>query len=357
LIEYLDKTGAILGIVLILFVLIYLLILFILMIRFLEQTRKMVERNFILRWEERIFDYLSTDKTPHDIIRLFNRYGYKYVLPFLRSYLLSLKGSDKDKLMKLITDTELFDYIHSQLKSVRKRKIVFGAYYLGLAKSDGAVNELKNKLKYNDEHVFVTCAMSLARINVVDALNDIFSGIEKFKGLTRDTFLSILLAYDDPVCDNLTKRLEVETSTKIISIIITTLRHFKYLAAAPTVMGILSKETNKELIIEILKYLGEVEYIDASKELEFYLQSPDPEIKTEAIKAVKKIGDTSLEDKIWELIKDENRNVKVSAAEALYEISDKSRGRLKNVMETMPDSLESSIARMIFEQSAIRLAL
>jgi hypothetical protein len=292
LIEYLDKTGAILSIVLILFVLIYLLVLFILMIRFLEQTRKMVEKNFILRWEERIFDYLSTDKTPHDVIRLFNRYGYKYILPFLRSYLLTLKGSDKDKLMKLITDTELFDYIHGQLKSVKKRKIVFGAYYLGLAKSDGAVKELKNKLKYNDEHV---------------------------------------------------------------SIIITTLRHFKNLAAAPTVMEILSKETNKELIIEILKYLGEVEYIDASKELEFYLQSPDPDIKTETIKAVQKIGDTSLESKIWELIKDKNRNVQVSAAEAMYDISDKSREQLKNIEHKMPNTIESSIARMIIEERAIQV--
>jgi hypothetical protein len=325
------------------------------MIRFLEQTRKMVEKNFILRWEERIFDYLSTDKTPHDVIRLFNRYGYKYILPFLRSYLLTLKGSDKDKLMKLITDTELFDYIHGQLKSVKKRKIVFGAYYLGLAKSDGAVKELKNKLKYNDEHVFVTCAMSLARINAIEALDDIFVGIEKFKGLTRDTFLSILLEYDYHVCDNLTKRLEVETSKKIKSIIITTLRHFKHLAAAPTVMEILSKETNKELIIEILKYLGEVEYIDASKELEFYLQSPDPDIKTETIKAVQKIGDTSLESKIWELIKDKNRNVQVSAAEAMYDISDKSREQLKNIEHKMPNTIESSIARMIIEERAIQV--
>jgi hypothetical protein len=354
LIEHLDKTGEILGIVLILFVLIYLLVLFILMIRFLEQTRKMVERNFILRWEERIFDYLSTDKTPDDVIRLFNRYGYKYILPFLRSYLLTLKGADKDKLMKLITDTELFDYIHTKLKSVNKKKIVFGAYYLGLAKSDGAVKELRNKLRYNDEQVFVTCAMSLARINAVEALDDIFTGIEKFKGLTRDTFLSILLAYDDHVCDNLTKRVEIETSTKIISIIITALRHFKYLAAAPTIMEILSKETNKELIIEILKYLGDVEYIDATKELEFYLQSQDPDIKTEAIKAVHKIGDTRLEDKIWELIKDENRNVKVTAADAMYDISPKSREKLKNIEDTMPDSLESSIANMIIEERAIQ---
>jgi len=325
------------------------------MARFLEQTRKMVERNFILRWEERIFEYLSSDKTPQDVIKLFNSYGFKFLLQFLRSYLLTLKGSDKDKLMRLINDTELFDYVHTQLKSSIKRKVVFGAYYLGLVKSVAAVNELKNKLKFNDEQVFATCAMSLARINAVDALDDIFLEAEKFKGLTKDTFLSILLEYDDHVCDNLTKRLEDEKSNANKSIIITTLQHFKYLAAAPTVMEILSTETNKELIIDILKFLGEIEYFDASKEIEFYLQIPDTDIKAAAIKAVQKIGDTRLESKIWELITDEDRNVKVTAAEAMYDISDKSRERLINIEHTMPDTLESSIARMIIEERAIQL--
>ena len=354
MIGYLDKTGVILSIVLILLVLIYLLVLFILMVRYLEQTRKMVEKNFILRWEDRIFDYLSTDKTPQDLIKLFNKYGYKYLLQFLRGYLITLKGADKEKLMKLITDTQLFNYVYNKLKTSNKRKIVFGAYYLGLAKANAAVNELKNKLAYNDELVFVTCATSLARINAVDALDEIFEGTTKFKGLTKDTFLSIMLEYDDKVCESLTKRLEQETSTENKSIIITTLRHFKYLSAAPTIMKLLSEETSKDLIIDILKYLGDVEYIYASKELEFYLQVPDPDIKSAAIKAVQKIGDSSLESKIWDLIKDKNRNVKVTAAEALYDISEGSRERLKNIEYTMPDTVESSIARMVLEERAIQ---
>ena len=314
----------------------------------------MVEKNFILRWEDRIFDYLSTDKTPQDLIKLFSRYGYKYLLQFLRNYLITLKGADKEKLMKLITDTQLFDYVYNRLKANNKRKIVFGAYYLGLAKADAAVYELKKKLSYNDELVFVTCATSLARINAIDALDEIFEGTAKFKGITRDTILSIMLEYDDRVCESLTSRLEQETSTENKSIIITTLRNFKYLSAAPTVMKLLSGETNKGLIIDILKYLGDVEYIDASKELEFYLQVPDSDIKTEAIKAVQKIGDSSLENKIWDLIKDTNRNVKVIAAEAMYDISNESRERLKNIENTMPGTLESSIARMIIEERAIQ---
>ena len=314
----------------------------------------MVERNFILRWEDRIFDYLSTDKTPQDLIKLFSRYGYKYLLQFLRGYLISLKGADKEKLMKLITDTQLFDYVYNRLKTNKKRKIVFGAYYLGLAKADAAVNELKNKLAYNDELVFVTCATSLARINAIDVLDDMFECATKFKGLTKDTFLSIMLEYDNRVCESLTRRLERETSNEYKSIIITTLRNFKYLSAAPTVMKLLSGETNKELIIDILKYLGDVEYIDASNELEFYLQLPDPDIKTEAIKAVQKIGDSRLESKIWNLLKDKNRNVKVTAAEAMYDISDESREKLRNIESTMPDTLESSIAKMVIEERAIQ---
>jgi hypothetical protein len=354
LIEYLDKTGAILGIVLILFVLIYLLVLFILMARFLEQTRKMVERNFILRWEEMIFEYLSTDKSPQDTIVLFTRYSYKYLLQFLRSYLLTLKGSDKEKLMRLINETVLYDYLIKHLKSIRKKRIVFGAYFLGLAKSIAAAYELKNRLKFDGELVFVTRAMSLARINALDALDEIFKQAKKFKDLTKDTILYIILEYDDLVCDNLTKRLDEEDSIVNKSIIVTALSNFKYLSAAPKIVEMLAKESDKGMIIDMLRYLGEVEFIDASEKLEAYLQVPDPDIKTEAIKTVSKIGDTRLEDKIWELIQDKNRTVKVTAADALYEISDKSRERLKDLENTMPNSLESSIAKMIIEQRAIQ---
>ena len=301
-----------------------------------------------------IFEYLSTDKSPQDALKLFTRYGYKYLLQFLRSYLLTLKGSDKEKLMRLINETVLYDYLIKNLKSVRKKRIIFGAYFLGLAKSTAAANDLKNRLKFDSELVFVTCAMSLARINAVDALDEIFKQAKKFNDLTKDTILYIILEYDDHVCDNLTKRLDEEDSIVNRSIIVNALSSFKYHSAAPKIVEMLSKESDKGMIIDMLRYLGEVEFIDASEELEAYLQVPDPDIKTEAIKTVQKIGDTRLEDKIWELIKDKNRTVKVTAADALYEISDKSRERLKDLEKTMPNSLESSIAKMIIEQRAIQ---
>lgn len=355
MIEFLSDTGVVLAIVFILLTAIYLLVLFILMLRFFKQTKEQIEKNFIRRWEERIFEYLATDKHPVKVLEHFNRYRYKNLLLFLRNYILTLKGKDKDKLLHLINDTELYEYLITQLNSTRKRKLIFGAYFLGLAKSKKATGELRKKLKSRNKFVFLSCAIGLAKIDAEETLDDIFTEAHKFEGLSLDTFQSILLEFNDSICGLLLKRLNIETSNELKTMIISTLRHFKYFPPSPDTLLKLLNDKNDKIVIEVLKYLGEIEYIDASDKIKIHLQNPNPDIKVESIKAIKKIGDTSLERKIWDLLYDDNHNVKVTAAEAMYDFSDESREKLDRIKYSSPDTLESSIAKMIIEERAIQL--
>jgi hypothetical protein len=355
LLEFLSNTGIVLSVIFVLLSLIYLLILFILLLRIAEQFREGKQKNFLNRWEEKIFQYLSENQNPQSVLELFPKSSYKYLLQNLRTYLFSLKGNDWIKLSKLINETSLYDYLLSQLKSRRKKKLVFGAYYLGLAKAENSKYVLKRKLKHRNEIVFLTCALSLARMNEVEAFDDILNEASKFKHLSQDTMLSVIVEYDESVCEHILIRLDSEKSLETKALLISALRYFKYSPAAPIILPILLKEESIDIVIESLKFFGEIEYRNAATAIRFYLINPRAEIKTEAIKAAVKIGESTLEDRIWSLVYDNDRNVKITAAEAMYGYSEDSNAKLKELAYSRPSTIESSVARMIISEKTIHL--
>ena len=355
MLEFLSSTGHVISVILILLSSIYLLILFILILRMIEQVREIKQKNFVKRWEDKIFEYLANNGNPISTINLFPKSSYKYFLKNLSGYLLTLKGNDWINLAKLINETKVYDYLLSKLRSRRMKKMIFGAYYLGLAKSTEAKFILRKKIKHRNEMVFLSCALSLARMNDSDSLDDILNQAVKFKKISRDTLLSVLLEYDESVCEKLFIRLEVEKSLWLKAIIISALKHFKYKRAATLILPILVKEYSVELVIESIKYFGEIEYLDASTAIRFFLMHSHPEIRAEAIRAAAKIGEAGLENRIWSLIFDKDRIVKITAAEAMYDFSDNSKDKLKQLAYSMPNTIESSVARMIISERAIHL--
>jgi hypothetical protein len=87
------------------------------------QAREIKQKNFVKRWEGKIFEYMADNRNPISIINLFTKSNYKYFLKNLSSYLLTLKGNDWINLSKLINETKIYDYLLSQLRSRRKKKI------------------------------------------------------------------------------------------------------------------------------------------------------------------------------------------------------------------------------------------
>ncbi|MCH6576158.1 MAG: hypothetical protein IH795_13340, partial [Bacteroidetes bacterium] len=94
------------------------------------------------------------------------------------------------------------------------------------------------KLKHENEMVFLSCALSLARMNESDSLDDILNESVRFNNISRDTLLSVLLEYDKSVSENLSMRIDVEKSLWLKSIIIAALRHFKYAHACTLILPI-----------------------------------------------------------------------------------------------------------------------
>jgi hypothetical protein len=321
----------------------------------MEQVREIKRKNFVKIWENKITEYLADNGNPISTINLLPKSSYKYFLQNLSGYLITVKGEDWIKLSKLINDTKIYNYLISHLRSRRNKKLIFGAYYLGLAKSTEAKFILRKNLRHKNLIVFLSSAVSLARMNELASLDDILNEAAKFKKLSRDILLSVLLDFDESVCKKLLMRLDVEKSSWLKAIIISALKHFKYIPAATLILPILVKENSVEIIIESIKYFGEIEYMDASTAIRFFLMHSHSEIRVESIRAAAKIGSAALENRIWSLLFDKDRNVKVTAAEAIYDFSTNSKDKLKQLAYSIPNTIESSIARMIISERTIHL--
>ena len=320
------------------------------MSNFLKTKR---QEKFISKWQDQIFNYLYSKDNPQNLISQIPRSKYKYLFSYLRTFLFNLKGDDLNRLKQLITETSLREYFFDNADKLSSRNRVEAIYFLRFIGTEETVNLLVKKLNTSNELIFRTAVESLAYLNAFGKINFILDIAKTRKNLTDDSILSMLLKFDKPVCPILAERLDTEKSTNILQIIITVLWHFKYAEALKKILNILFYSGDKLLIIESLRYLGEIENLDSVSALRFFLGHSKPEIRVAAIEAVGKIGDASLEDYIINKILDPELEVKIAAAKAMYKCSNKTEYKLLEYANNPSNRIESIIAQRIIMEKKI----
>lgn len=304
-------------------------------------------------WQDDILEYVTSKADPQTIISKIPRSYYPNLITFLSAFFLHLKGEDLEQLKKLITESHLKAFFMKNLKSFRKKKRIEATYFLRYIKSDDVVSLLSYELNESNETIFRTAVESLAYLCEVSLVNQILDAAKSRKQFTSDSILSMLIKFDSSICEPLSKRLAVEKDFEIQQIIITILWHFKYAAALDTVLKILMYSGAKSLILESIKYIGEIENIDSVHSLRFFINHSRADIRAAAIRAISKIGDTTNEDKIIKRINDEDIEVKIAAANAMYNGSKEAKAKLFELAWHSPDKIVSTVANRIILEKRI----
>lgn len=323
------------------------------LLRLLSFLRTRRQKKFATKWQDHIFNYLYSTDDPKNLISRIPRSKYKYLFSYLRTFLFNLKGKDLNRLKQLITETSLREYFFNKLDKLSIKNKVEACYFLRYINTEETIDLLVKKLNSPHNLIFRTTVESLAYLNAYEKINLIIDIAKKRKYLTNDSILSIILRFDKSICPILTERLDTEKSPQILLIIITVLWHFKYAEALKKVLNILFFNGDKYLIIESLRYLGEIENLDSVSTLRFFLGHSKPEIRVAAIEAVGKIGDRSLEDYIISKMLDPELEVKIAAAKAMYKCSTKTEYKLLGYAKSPLNQIESIIARRIIMEKRI----
>jgi hypothetical protein len=337
--------------------LVYLLILYVIDLRLYHDYLARRQHKFADKWEKAIFQYLQLRGDPEDFIKKVPRRKYLLLLELLRQFLLSLKGSEYEKIADIIKQKRLYDFLIKRLNSHRINRVVTSAYFLGLANIVMSKDLLKKKLDTKNEIVFISCATSLAQINEVSVVGEILTRAQAFKDLSRDSLLFILLEYNEDVCDPLIKLLPGRIPDYQKEAIISLFRHFKYKEAAPEVTKTLVNSHNVELILECLRFIKEILYLEAHYVVKPLLDHQNPLVMVEAIKTIGKLGAGPLVDKIFSKLLDENYEVQLAAAVTISQDIPSGRDRLNKMAYDINKeraSRATSIARMVLSEIDLR---
>ncbi len=331
----------------------YFFMISLLFLRFVNYIRKKRQDKFAAKWQNIILEYITSNADPQTVISRIPKSNYSNLIFFLASFQANLKGDDLEQLRKLISENSLRAYFIKHLKSFQRKKQIEAIYFLRFIKSPDVLALLVEKLSHPNELIFRTSVESLAYLNAVELIDRILDIAKSRKYFTSDSILSMIIKFDRSICVPLTKRLVAEQDFEIQQVIITVLWHFKYEEAIDVVLNLLIYSGNKNLILESIKYLGEIENLDSVHSLRFFLAHSRADIRAAAIRAITKIGDTSLEDKIIDAIHDDNTEVKIAAANAMYYGTRKAKSKLFEIAWNSTNKEEATVANRIITEKRI----
>ncbi|MBA4405921.1 hypothetical protein C0389_01470 [bacterium] len=325
----------------------------ILLMRFRDHLEEIRQKKFISKWQNRIFDYISSDEGPQTLISTIPRLQFNNLLTLLRDLLFNLKGTDAERLKGLIAEPVILKYIYSQLRSFKKKKRIKAIYFLRFVNTPEVIELLSKKLETSNELIFGTVVESLASLNAAGKVDRILDLIQKQKHLNADSMLSTINNFDKQICPIITRRLITEKSSIIQQVLIAILWSHKYVEAAKEVSSILIHSTDDKVVLEAIRYLGEIEASGSLETLRMGLYSSKPEIRIASIQAVGKIGLGPVEDSVIERFYDTQAQVKIAAARALIRHSVKGKTLLYELAKQASDNVDVIIAKRVFIERRI----
>jgi len=177
-------------------------------------------------------------------------------------------------LQKLVNNTWLFNILSNDLKSKSKKRILRAIYFSGVSKNQDLKSQIAEFLSKKDLHIFYQAARSLGRMNALEYSERILAGANLYKQISQDVLVSIFLEFKSEVCKYLLKRIHIE-EVKFQITIVRIFRHFNFRDAASELQNILAGTEDKNLIIEVIKYAGQIECLSAIETIREYLNHPN----------------------------------------------------------------------------------
>ena len=342
-------------IILILFCLTYLLILYVINLRLYHDFNTRRQKIFTNEWETTVLNYLQLRGDPEDLVKKVPRRKYLFLLELLRGFLLSLKGNEYEKIADIIKQNKLYSYLIKGLESHRINRVITSTYFLGLAKVVKSKELIAKKLDTKSEFIFINCATCLAQMNATEFVGKILTRAGSFVRISKDTLLFILLEYQQDVCLTLLKLLPGKMPDYQKESIISLFRHFKYQESAPQVTKLLVNTANVDLMLECLKFLREVRYMESHYVIKSLLDHKNPLVRVEAIKTIGKLGAGPLEENIIsKILFDENYEVQLAAAATVAADIPLGREKLSRIAKDPIQGRGASIANMVLSQINLR---
>ena len=326
-----------------------LLIMIVVLIRYIDDRFKKKVSSFSEQYSALFFSYIGSETNPEDFLAQIPQTYINILLIFMQDYFQTLSGKELESLQKLINDTWIYDLLIDGLNSHSWKKKLRAIYLGGVSDNYKIKPYLKDFLSQKNPLIFYHSARSLARMNAIEFAERILSGASMHKEISQDILVSIFLEFKPEVCNYLLKRIHIEDDGYKV-VIVKILRHFNYRTASSEIDKIISGTKSKILILEMIKYAGQIECLEALDTVKSFLNNEDSDIKIEAIKAVANIAGNNEVNSIASNIFDKSEQVQIDTAETLSELKPDGISFLKRVAKNKKEPRVATIAQMVLSE-------
>lgn len=308
------------------------------------------------RWEPIILDYLSEEiSLDQAIIKLkIKSSDMSFFTDFVSDYLGSLAGSEYEDLIDLLKGLNLVDWEVDRLKKRNVWIKVFALSHLGIIKDKRTIPRIKESLKDRRPVVVYSAAQALSAMRDQDSFDEVAATLLKGDAWNQIRTAEVFLQYGGQVVERLIKYLkDPEIVTERKALVVDILSEFKCLTVADELLRLAEKTTDIEVKTSIIKYLGNINYLEAKEFLVKSLSDPNWIIRSQAAKSLGLIGDPSILDSLTPLLSDEVWWVRYLAAQALGEIGPEGWEKLTATREQAGDNFARDISRQILDEMEI----
>ena len=326
-----------------------LLILIVILIRYLDDRFKKKISAFSEKYSALFFSYLGSETNPEEFLAQIPPNYINILLIFIQDYFQTLTGKELVSLQRLINDTWIFDLLMDDLNSHSRKRQVRAIYLGGVSKIHKIKPFLKDFLSQKDPLIFYHSARSLARMNAIEFAERILAGASLHKEISQDILVSIFLEFKPEVCNYLLKRIHIEDD-RFKVVIVKILRHFNYRDASSEIEKIISRTKSKILILEMIKYAGQIECLEALNAIKSFLDFEDSDIQIEAIKAIASIAGNNAVNIISNNIFKKSQQVQIDTAETLSELKPDGIDFLRRVAKDNKEPMAAAVAQLVLSE-------
>ncbi len=245
----------------------------------------------------------------------------KFIKELLLQLATQLKGQDR---CNMTTAFEKIGYVKSEMSALRSRRWwrrLEAAINLGTMQSQMAVAALIDAVRDPVEDVRLAAVRALGQLNEPRGLRLLLGIIEEGDRWTGSRIVEALISMGPEITSEIIPRLEATTNINA-RLLYVQICGLLQITEALGSLFLLLRDPDKETRISAAKALGQIGDVSAVESLIISLNDESWEARAQTAKALGALGDKQAVDKLKRALSDENWWVRHNAADALYRLGE-----------------------------------
>lgn len=302
------------------------------------------------RFEPHVLNLLNDPTATEPLERELFPGNRKFIKELLLQQAAQLKGQDR---RNMTTVFEKLGYVKSEMSALRSRRWwqrLEAAINLGTMQSQIAVSALIDAVRDPVEDVGLAVVRALGQLNEPRGLQLLLDAIEEGDRWTGSSIVEVIIGMGPEITPEIIFRLESTTNINA-RLLYMQMCELLHITEALGSLLLLLRDPDKETRISAAKALGQIGDASAVEGLIISLDDESWEVRAQVAKSLGALGDKQAVGKLKWVLSDGNWWVRHNAADALYRLGEEGIQALRETLRSGEGAPRAVAAQVLAERA------